>query len=99
MRQIATELADNDRGVAAYLLTHLNEDGLLTTTLFDAASYLHISPSRIQEVQSIIKRAEPIGVGSLTPQEALLAQLEVLGRNRDSSPNSQPQSFATISTC
>lgn len=79
MRQIATELADNDRGVAAYLLTHLNEDGLLTTTLFDAASYLHISPSRIQEVQSIIKRAEPIGVGSLTPQEALLAQLEVLG--------------------
>jgi RNA polymerase sigma-54 factor len=78
MRQIATELKDGERGIAAYLLTHLNEDGLLTTTLYDAASYLHVPVSRVEAIQSIIKRADPIGVGSFTPQEALLVQLDVL---------------------
>lgn len=78
MRQIATELEEGERSIAAYLLTHLNEDGLLTTTLPEVAAYLHILVSRVQRVQTIIKHAEPIGVGSISPQEALLAQLEVL---------------------
>lgn len=78
LRQVATELEDSDRIICAYLLTHLNEDGFLTTTLYDAATYLHVPVSRIQEVQSIIQRAEPIGVGSFTPQDALLVQLDVL---------------------
>lgn len=82
LRQIAPELDPNDRRLAAYLLTHLDEDGLLTVELFEVARYLHLPISKVQEVQRIIQRAEPVGVGSRTPQEALLVQLEVLAESR-----------------
>lgn len=78
LRQIAPELNNEDRYLAAYLLTHLDEDGFLTTTLIDVARYCHAPLSRVEQVQRIIQRADPIGVGSTTPQEALLVQLEVL---------------------
>jgi RNA polymerase sigma-54 factor len=78
LSQIATELAQADRRMAAYLLTHLDEDGLLTTTLEEVARYYHIPVSKVAVVQHIIQRAEPIGVGSCSTQEALLVQLDVL---------------------
>jgi RNA polymerase sigma-54 factor len=82
LSQIATELAQADRRLAAYLLTHLDEDGLLTTTLEEVARYYHIPLSKVAAVQHIIQRAEPIGVGSCTTQEALLVQLDVLSETR-----------------
>lgn len=81
LRQIAPELNPSDRRLAAYLLTHLDEDGLLTVDLLEVARYLHITVSKVQEVQRIIQHAEPVGVGSRSPQEALLVQLEVLAEN------------------
>jgi len=78
LRQIAPDLSQEDRRLAAYLLTHLNEDGLLTTTLFEVARYFHFPLSQVERVQRIIQRADPIGVGSCTPQEALLVQLDIL---------------------
>jgi RNA polymerase sigma-54 factor len=80
-RQIASELDEKCRPMAAYLLTHLDEDGLLTTTLIEVATYLHVPLSTIKEVQSVIQHAEPLGVGSCSTQEALLVQLEVLSEN------------------
>lgn len=82
MRQIASELQPDDRRLAAYLLTHLNEDGLLTVSLVEVARFLHVPLARVQAVQRVIQRAEPVGVGSCTPQEALLVQLEVLSDTR-----------------
>lgn len=82
MRQIAPELEPVDRRLAAYLLTHLDEDGFLTIQLIEVARYLHVPLSKVQEVQRIIQRAEPVGVGSSTPQDALLVQLEVLGESQ-----------------
>ncbi len=78
MRQVATELDSEDRHLAAFLLTHLDDDGLLTTTVLEVARYHHVMPSRVEHVLDVIKRAEPIGVGSRTTQEALLAQLDVI---------------------
>jgi RNA polymerase sigma-54 factor len=78
LRQIAPELAVEDRPLAAHLLTCLDEDGLLATPLAEIARYHHVLISRIEAVQKMIQRAEPVGVGSSSPQEALLAQLEVL---------------------
>jgi RNA polymerase sigma-54 factor len=78
LRQIAPELAAEDRGLAAYLLTHLDEDGLLTTTLLEVARYHHIPLSRVENVIHLIQHADPMGVGSANPQEALLVQLEIL---------------------
>jgi RNA polymerase sigma-54 factor len=81
-RQIAPDLKSEDRPLAAHLLTNLNEDGLLATTLFEAARYLHVPLSRLQAVQRLIQRADPVGVGSSSVEEALLVQLEMLSEYR-----------------
>ncbi len=78
LKQIAPDLDVTQRALAAYLLTHLDEDGLLTTTLLEVARYTHVSLSEVEKVKSLIQRADPVGVGSSSPQEALLVQLEVL---------------------
>ena len=81
-KQIAPELPAEDRSLAAHLLTSLDEDGLLTVSLLEVARYNHVSTSRVEHVQQMIQHAEPVGVGSATPQEALLVQLEVLAESR-----------------
>ena len=77
-RQVAPDIDPDDRRVAAHLLTNMDEDGLLSITLADAARYLHVPLARIEAVQHIIQHADPIGVCSSSTEEALLVQLEVL---------------------
>lgn len=81
LRQIAADLALAERPLAAYILTNLDEDGLLTIPLVEIARFHHVLISKVQEVQRLIQHAEPVGVGSCSPQEALLVQLEVLGES------------------
>ncbi len=81
LRQIATELSFAERPLAAYILTNLDEDGLLTIPLAEIARFHHVLTSKVQEVQRLIQHAEPVGVGSSSPQDALLVQLEVLSEN------------------
>lgn len=83
LRQIAPELEIQDRKLAAYLLAHLDEDGFLTIEPVEAASYHHIPLSRVEKVRKLIQHAEPLGVCSINPQEALLIQLEVLSEAYD----------------
>jgi RNA polymerase sigma-54 factor len=78
LRQIAPDLSREDRLIAAYLLTHLDEDGLLTIHLVEVTRYFHVPLGQVERIQRMIQRAEPIGVGSCSPQEALLVQLDVL---------------------
>jgi len=78
LRQIAPELNPEDRPVAAHILTSLDEDGLLRLPLVEIARYHHVLISRVQAVLALIQRADPVGVGSPSPQEALLVQLDVL---------------------
>ncbi len=42
LRQIAPEIPQQDRQIAAYLLTHLDEDGLLSVSLAEVARYHHV---------------------------------------------------------
>lgn len=86
LRQIAPELEPADRALAAYLLTHLDEDGLLTVPLIEVAQYHHVLPSRVENIKKLIQRADPIGVGSATPQEAMLVQLDVLAETNNVPP-------------
>jgi len=81
-KQIAPELDPRDRSLAAHILTNLNEDGLLETTVLEVANYHHVLPSRVEEIIRMIQRADPIGVGSQSPQEALLVQLEFLAETQ-----------------
>ena len=78
LRQIAPELEVADRKLAAYLLAHLDEDGLLTIKPVEVAMYYHIPLSRVEAVRKMIQRADPVGVGSVSTQEALLVQIESL---------------------
>lgn len=78
LRQIAPDLKKDERSLAAFMLTHLDEDGFLTTTLLDIAQYTHFPMEKVKRVQQLIQHADPIGVGSLNTQEALLVQLDVL---------------------
>ena len=86
LRQIAPELEAQDRSLAAFILTHLDEDGLLTITPIEVAQYHHIPVSRVDNIIKLIQRADPLGVGSASPQEALLAQLEILAETEDIPP-------------
>jgi len=83
LKQIALNLDPADRPLAAHILTSLDDDGLLmhtagTDPLSEIARFHHVPLARVQAVQRLIQHAEPVGVGSSTPQEALLAQIEAL---------------------
>lgn len=82
LKQVAPELERQDRIIAAYLVSHFDEDGLLTIQLVEVARYFHQPISKIEKIQKIIQHAEPVGVGSSSVQDALLVQLEVLGENQ-----------------
>lgn len=82
LRQIAPDLDERDRTIAAHILTNLDEDGLLAIPLLEIARYHHIPLSRIEGVLRLIQHAEPVGVGSPSPQAALMVQLEVLRETR-----------------
>jgi RNA polymerase sigma-54 factor len=78
LRQIAPELKEDERLIAAHILNNLNEDGLLSIPLEEISHYYHVPLSRVTRVAEIIKHAEPTGVGASSPQEALLIQLKIL---------------------
>lgn len=78
LKQISTELAVDDRLIAAHILTSLDDDGLLRIPLIEISRYHHVPISRIDAIVQLIQRADPIGVGSSTPEDALLVQLKTL---------------------
>ncbi len=78
IRQIATELNKQQQLIAVHLLTNLDDDGFLTVSLMEVAQYFHVPLAQVEEVQRIIQLAEPIGVGSENPKQAMMVQLEVL---------------------
>jgi RNA polymerase sigma-54 factor len=86
LRQIAADLDPIDRSLAAHILTNLDEDGLLSTSIMEIARYHHVLPSKVEAVLRLIQRSEPVGVGCSTPQEALLVQLDVLAETRPVPP-------------
>ena len=81
LRQIGPELPVDDRPIAVHILTSLDEDGLLTIKPIEIAMYHHVPLSKVEKVINMIQHADPLGVGSLNPKDALLIQLEVLGEN------------------
>ncbi len=86
LRQIAPDLAPEDRPLAAHLLTSLDEDGLLRLPLIEFARYHHVPLARVEAVLRLIQHADPPGVGASSPQEALLVQLEILSETQDVPP-------------
>lgn len=86
LRQVAADLAVEDRPLAAFILNHLDENGFLTTTVLEIARYHHRLPSEVQEVIERLKHCDPVGVCASSPQEALLTQIDVLEESRSIPP-------------
>jgi RNA polymerase sigma-54 factor len=78
LRQIGSEIKPEDRKIATHILSGINEDGLLTIPISEIALYHHVPKNRIENILNLIKYADPVGVGSSKPQEALLIQIELL---------------------
>ncbi len=86
LRQIAPELAPEERPVAAYILTHLDEHGLLSEAPAQVALATRSSLRRVRHVLEIIQQADPPGVGAATPEEAMLAQVRRLREEQEPVP-------------
>ena len=65
-----------DKEIAQYIIGNIDEDGYLTTSLEEIARAMETSVERTHQVREKIKRFDPVGVGSLSVQEALLTQME-----------------------
>jgi RNA polymerase sigma-54 factor len=82
LRQVATELIETDRPIAAHILTSLNEDGLLSIPVAEIARFHHIPALPCAEGHSPYPEGRPGCVGSPSTKDALLVQLEVLSETR-----------------
>jgi RNA polymerase sigma-54 factor len=86
LRQIASELKPEDHLIVAHILTSLNDDGLLETTPLEISRYHHVSLAKVNSLILLIQKSDPIGVGSTSPEEALIVQLKILRENRNGVP-------------
>jgi RNA polymerase sigma-54 factor len=48
----------------------------------EISRYHHVSQGRVEQVLALIQRADPIGVGARSPQQAMLIQLQTLAETR-----------------
>jgi len=81
LRQIISDLKDDERVIAAYILNQLDNDGFFIEDLEDVAGYYHVPVRKIQDILKIIQRADPVGIASASPEEAIRVQLSDLEEN------------------
>ena len=77
MQQLAAELEPGDRYLAAYVLSSLDEDGFLQDPPPILARTTRSSLSQVERVLTLISRADPPGLATTGPRQALLAQLSL----------------------
>jgi RNA polymerase sigma-54 factor len=76
--QLAADLKPEERQLAAYILSSLDEDGFLQDPLVLIARATGSLPFQVQHVQELISHADPPGLATSGPRQALLAQLDLL---------------------
>ena len=77
LQQLAAELDPADRHLAAYVLSSLDEDGFLQDPPAILARTTHSSLTQVERVLTMIARADPPGLATTGPRQALLAQLSL----------------------
>lgn len=64
-----------EKEIAQHIIGNINEDGYLTIPVEEIAKVTKASVEKINEIREKIKGFDPVGVGSLTLKETLLAQM------------------------
>jgi RNA polymerase sigma-54 factor len=85
LRQMASDLLEDDRTLAAYILASLDDDGFIQDPPAFIARSTGSSISAVRRVLEILARVDPPGLGSEGPQQALLTQLTLLDANGQNS--------------
>lgn len=75
LRDVRSQVDDDDLFIADYLIGSLDEHGFLEEDLEDIAYGLRVDVARVQLVLRKIQEVGPVGVGSRDVQECLLQQL------------------------
>jgi RNA polymerase sigma-54 factor len=78
IRQLAADLLPEDRRLALYILASLDEDGFLNDPPALIAQATKCSFPQVQRVIALINSADPMGLATQGPKEALLVQLDHL---------------------
>ncbi len=78
LRQLAADLQPEDRRLALYILASLDEDGFLNDPPPVIAQATRCSLPQVHRVINLINSADPIGLASQGPKQALLVQLNQL---------------------
>lgn len=81
LRQVAPELAVEEREIAAMILTNLDKDGFLDIEVREICRFHHTTPSKVEAVLKKIQRCDPLGVSARNIKEALLAQVAFLSES------------------
>jgi len=66
------------RSIGEYIIGNLNSDGYLLVSPDEIAAATDYALETVEDVREKIKKFDPVGVASLTLQECLLAQCDVL---------------------
>lgn len=74
--QLAADLKEDERSLAAYILSSLDDDGFLTDPAPFIAQATRTPLPKVKHVLSMIHKVDPPGLATTGPQECLLVQLE-----------------------
>ena len=78
LEQLAAELEVEDRPIAAYVLSSLDDDGFLTEAPAMVARLARSSLAQVERVIHQISHIDPPGLATAGPRQALIAQLETM---------------------
>ncbi len=67
---------EEEKEIAANIIGNINEDGYLVASIQEIATSLNTSEEKVNQIREKIKKFDPVGVGSLSVQEALLTQMD-----------------------
>ena len=77
LQQLAAGLDPADRYLAAYILSSLDEDGFLQDAPVIIARTTRSTLAQVERVLAMIAHADPPGLATTGPRQALLAQLDL----------------------
>jgi len=78
LQQLASDLHPDDRKLAIYILSSLDEDGFLQDPPAIIARTTRTSYFQVERVVKLISQVDPFGLATAGPKQALLAQLDLL---------------------
>jgi RNA polymerase sigma-54 factor len=82
LQQLAAELRPEDRRLALYILASLDEDGFICDPPALIAQSTRSSLPQVYRVLELIHTADPVGLATEGPKQALLVQLQQLSSDQ-----------------